>query len=96
MSEEQDKKPEENVEDNPKVKYELKVSRMDPFQSYEVGAVALQLAEVLENAAQFQADADAFYEQAKQERIKAKELQLLIKKLNARDKQRAAEAESKS
>ena len=86
----------ETAEETPKPKYELKVSRMDPFQSYEVGAVALQLAEVLENAAQFQADADAFYEQAKQERIKAKELQLLIKKLNARDKQRRAEEAGKS
>jgi len=75
-------------EKKPEVKYELKVSRMDPFETYEAGALALQLAETLENAINFQADADAFYEQAKQERLKAKELQLLIKRINERDKQR--------
>lgn len=78
------------------VKYELKVSRMNPLDTYEVGAVALQLGEALENASQFQADADAFYEQAKRERIKAKELQKLIKRLNERDKKRAAEKAGES
>lgn len=87
-----DEKKVENTEEKPKVKYELKVSRMDPMETYNVGAVALQLAETLENASNFQADADAYYEQAKQERLKAKELQKLIKKLNERDKKRAAEA----
>jgi len=85
MSDEQEKK---------EVKYELKISRMNPMNEYEVGAVALQLADTLENAAKFQADADAFYEQAKAERLKAKELQKLIKKLNERDKKRRAEAKA--
>ena len=85
----------ENTEEKPQVKYELKVSRMDPFETYEAGALALQLAETLENAAQFQADADAFYEQAKSERLKAKNLQVLIKKINERDKKRKAEATAK-
>ena len=33
----------------------------------------------------------SFYEQAKQERVKAKKLQVLIKKLNERDKKRKLE-----
>ena len=88
MSDEQ--KKDESTEEKPQVRHELKVSRMDPFETYEAGALALQLAEVLENAANFQSDADAFYEQAKQERLKAKKLQLLIKRINERDKQRKA------
>ena len=72
-------------------KIELKVSRMDPFETYEASALAMQLAEALENAERFQADADAFYNQAKAERIKAKKLQALIKKVNERDKKRAEE-----
>lgn len=85
---------EETAESTEKVqpKYELKVSRMDPLNTYEIGALALQLAETLENAAQFQADADAYYEQAKSERLKAKNLQVIIKKVNERDKRRRAEA----
>lgn len=82
----------ENTEEKPQVKYELKVSRMDPFETYSASALALQLAETLENAMNFQADADAYYEQAKSERLKAKNLQVLIKKINERDKKRMAEA----
>ena len=90
-----DEKKVENTEEKPQVKYELKVSRMDPMESYSASAIALQLAETLENAAQFQADADAFYMQADAERKKAKQLKLLIKRINERDKKRAAEAQEK-
>jgi len=88
MSDEKENKTEE------KPKYELKVSRMDPMNTYSVGAVAAQLAEAMENAERFQADADAFYEQAKAERVKMKQLQKLIVQLNERDKQRAKEAKN--
>lgn len=87
MSDEKENK----TEGQPK-KYELKVSRMDPLNTYSASALAMQLAEVLENAANFQEDADAFYEQAKAERLKAKKLQVLIKKVHERDKLREAEA----
>ncbi len=85
----------EKVEEKTKPKYELKVSRMNPMETYSASALAIQLAEALENATRFQEDADAFYEQAKSEGIKAKKLQQLIKKINERDKKRAAEAKSK-
>jgi len=80
----------EKKEEVKEAKYELKVSRMSPFDTYEVGAVALMLAEALERASDFQHNSDEFAEQAKRERIKAKELQALIKKLHERDKKRAA------
>lgn len=70
--------------------YELKVSRMDPFETYSASALALQLAEFIENSINFQAEADALYTQAEAERKKAKELQILIRKINERDKKRAA------
>lgn len=86
----------EDTENKPEVKYELKVSRMDPFETYEAGALALQLAETLENAMNFQTDADNYYEQAKAERLKAKNLQVLIKRINERDKKRRAEEASEA
>ena len=72
----------------------FKVSRMDPFETYDAGALAIQLAEALQNAAQFQADADAYAQQAEAERKKAKNLQVLIRRVNERDKKRATEDKS--
>ena len=71
----------------------LKVSRMDPMATYDAKALAIQLAEALNTEARLRQDAAAFLAQAEAEKKKAAKLQELIRKVNERDRKRAAEGE---
>ena len=71
----------------------LKVSRMDPMETYDAGALAVQLAEALKNEIQFRSDAKEYLAQAEREKKKAEDLKVLIEKVNERDRKRAAAAE---
>jgi len=68
----------------------LKVSRMDPFETYTAEAIAKQLAETLSRAMQFQKDADTFTKEAQKFRDKATEMQELLARIHERDRKRAA------
>ena len=69
---------------------DFKISRMDPFETYKIEDLAAQLAGHLNNASNFQADADAFAKRAQVERDQATKMQKLITRVRERDKKRAA------
>lgn len=69
-------------------KIELKVSRMDPMETYEAGAVAQQILDHTKKADKLEEDAKNFLAAARTERQKAKELDTLLTKINQRDKAR--------
>ena len=67
---------------------ELKISRMDPMETYDAGAIAFQILDHQEKAKKLEIDAENFMNAAKTERKKATELEALLVKVRERDKTR--------
>ena len=68
----------------------IKVSRMDPMETYDAGALALQIMDHQEKAAALEVDAASFVKAAGTERAKAVELEQLLVKVRQRDASRRA------
>jgi hypothetical protein len=68
----------------------LKVSRMDPFETYDAGALAQQLAQCINDENRLRADAYAFLAKADKMKEEQQRLSELIKRVNERDKKRKA------
>lgn len=69
-------------------KVEFKVSRMDPMETYEAGAVALQIIEHKKKADKLEDDAKNFLAAAEKERKQANKLEDLLVRIRQRDKAR--------
>jgi len=68
----------------------LKISRMDPMETYDAGSLALQIMDHKKKAESLEIDAKSFQEAAQVQRDKADELEALLVRVRARDKSREA------
>lgn len=72
----------------------LHISRMDPLDSYDPGALATQMAQHMQRVIDFKRESEVFAQQAVAEEKKVKELAVLIEKVNERRKLRKAQVEA--
>ena len=68
----------------------IKVSRMDPMETYDAGAIALQIMDHQKKAAALEADAASFVQAAKVERTQVEELEKILARVRKRDADRRA------